>query len=56
MDKDNKSFEYTYSATKQDELERIRKKYIPKELLLEFNEYIFFYFFFKNISSFSNWY
>ena len=31
MDKNNKSFEYTYSATKQDELERIRKKYMPKE-------------------------
>lgn len=30
--KDTKeTFEYTYSATRQDELERIRRKYIPKE-------------------------
>lgn len=32
MDNDNeKMFTYTYSAKKQDEVERILKKYIPKE-------------------------
>lgn len=29
--KDNKSFEYTYSAKQQQEIESIRKKYLPKE-------------------------
>lgn len=27
----NESFEYTYSAKRQDEIERIRSKYLPKE-------------------------
>lgn len=31
MDNNNKSFEYTYSAEQQEEIERIRKKYLPKE-------------------------
>ena len=29
--KNNKTFEYTYSAQEQDEIEKIRKKYMPKE-------------------------
>jgi len=28
---DNQSFEYTYSAQRQQEVEEIRKKYLPKE-------------------------
>ena len=28
---ENNSFEYTYSAQQQQEVERIRKKYLPKE-------------------------
>ena len=28
---ENHSFEYTYSAQQQQEIERIRKKYLPKE-------------------------
>lgn len=28
---DNKGFEYTYSATQQEEIESIRKKYLPKK-------------------------
>ena len=28
---ENKSFEYTYSAERQQEIEAIRKKYLPKE-------------------------
>ena len=28
---ENKSFEYTYSAQRQKEVEEIRKKYLPKE-------------------------
>lgn len=28
---ENKSFEYTYSAKQQKEIENIRKKYLPKE-------------------------
>ncbi len=28
---DNHSFEYTYSAERQNEIEAIRKKYLPKE-------------------------
>ena len=28
---DNNAFEYTYSAEKQQEIEAIRKKYLPKE-------------------------
>lgn len=28
---DNKSFEYTYSAKQQEEINSIRKKYLPKE-------------------------
>ena len=28
---ENNSFEYTYSAQQQQEIERIRKKYLPKE-------------------------
>ncbi len=31
MKSTKETFEYTYSAAKQDELERIRKKYMPKE-------------------------
>ena len=31
MDNNNKSFEYTYSAEQQEEIARIRKKYLPKE-------------------------
>ncbi|MBO5228067.1 MAG: GlsB/YeaQ/YmgE family stress response membrane protein [Lachnospiraceae bacterium] len=31
MKSTKETFEYTYSADKQDELERIRKKYMPKE-------------------------
>ena len=27
----NEKFEYTYSATRQEEIEKIRKKYLPKE-------------------------
>lgn len=30
-DKKNEIFEYTYSAMQQDEIEKIRKKYLPKE-------------------------
>ena len=29
--KENKSFEFTYSAKQQQEIESIRKKYIPKK-------------------------
>lgn len=29
--KEQKSFEYTYSATQQDEIEKIRSKYLPKQ-------------------------
>ena len=28
---DNQSFEYTYSAERRQEIEAIRKKYLPKE-------------------------
>lgn len=28
---ENKSFEYTYSAKQQEEIERIRRKYMPKK-------------------------
>ena len=31
MNKHNETFEYTYSASQQEEIERIRSKYIPKE-------------------------
>lgn len=31
MENNNQSFEYTYSAKQQDEIEKIRKKYLPKE-------------------------
>lgn len=31
MKKHNETFEYTYSATQQEEIERIRSKYLPKE-------------------------
>lgn len=31
MEQDNKRFEYTYSAKQQEEIEKIRKKYMPKE-------------------------
>lgn len=29
--KDNETFNYTYSAQQQDEIEQIRKKYLPKQ-------------------------
>ena len=29
--KNNESFEFTYSATQQEEIERIRNKYLPKQ-------------------------
>ena len=31
MENNNERFEYTYSAMQQDEIERIRRKYMPKE-------------------------
>ena len=31
MNSEKEIFEYTYSATQQEEIERIRKKYLPKE-------------------------
>ena len=31
MEKSEKTFEYTYSAPQQDEIKKIREKYIPKE-------------------------
>lgn len=31
MNNENERFEYTYSAKQQEEIERIRKKYLPKE-------------------------
>lgn len=31
MENNNETFEYTYSATKQEEIEKIKKKYMPKE-------------------------
>ena len=31
MEKHNETFEYTYSATRQEEIERIKSKYLPKE-------------------------
>lgn len=31
MEHNNQSFEYTYSAPRQEEIKRIREKYIPKE-------------------------
>lgn len=31
MENNNDRFEYTYSAMQQDEIERIRRKYMPKE-------------------------
>lgn len=31
MDKNNETFEYTYSAEQQAEIEKIRSKYMPKE-------------------------
>lgn len=31
MEKNNKTFEYTYSAKQQEEIEIIRRKYMPKE-------------------------
>ena len=31
MEHNNESFSFTYSAAQQAELERIRKKYLPKE-------------------------
>lgn len=31
MDNQEKSFEYTYSAPQQEEIKRIRQKYLPKE-------------------------
>ena len=32
MENNNERFEYTYSASQQDEIERIRRKYMPKEV------------------------
>ena len=32
MENNNERFEYTYSASRQDEIERIRRKYMPKEV------------------------
>ena len=31
MENNNEAFEYTYSAERQEEIERIKRKYIPKE-------------------------
>lgn len=31
MENNSKSFEYTYSAKEQEEIEKIRKKYLPRE-------------------------
>jgi len=31
MENNNERFEYTYSAAQQNEIERIRRKYMPKE-------------------------
>lgn len=31
MEKEKEAFEYTYSAARQEEIERIRKKYVPRE-------------------------
>ncbi len=31
MESNKNSFEYTYSATQQEEIEKIRNKYLPKE-------------------------
>lgn len=31
MEKESEKFEYTYSAEEQDEIKRIREKYLPKE-------------------------
>lgn len=31
MENNNERFEYTYSAIQQEEIEKIRKKYLPKE-------------------------
>lgn len=31
MENNKETFEYTYSAVKQDEIDKIRRKYIPKE-------------------------
>lgn len=31
MEKNEESFEYTYSAKKQEEIEKIRQKYLPKQ-------------------------
>lgn len=31
VNKENEKFEYTYSATQQNEIEAIRRKYLPKE-------------------------
>lgn len=31
MENNNPSFEYTYSAPRQEEIKRIREKYLPKE-------------------------
>ena len=31
MEKHNETFEYTYSAVQQEEIERIKSKYLPKE-------------------------
>ena len=31
MEQQNNSFEYTYSAPRQEEIRQIREKYIPKE-------------------------
>lgn len=35
MDNNKEKFEYTYSAKRQDEIEKIRKKYMPKEDKME---------------------
>lgn len=32
MENKNERFEYTYSARQQDEIERIRRKYMPQEM------------------------
>lgn len=31
MERDNQKFEYTYSAPRQEEVKKIREKYLPKE-------------------------
>lgn len=31
MENNNETFEYTYSAKRQEEIQKIRKKYMPKE-------------------------